>query len=371
MTQKASNDPMPARPKRIQGPLLGWFRQAARDLPWRRTRDPYAVWLSEVILQQTRVDQGLPYYERFIQTFPTVHALAAAEESDVLKLWEGLGYYSRARNLHRAAKQIVDEYGGAFPETASELTKLPGVGPYTAGAVASIAFGERVPVVDGNVKRVLARLYAIEESIDSGPVSARLWELARTLVSKRHPGDFNQALMELGARVCTPKQPDCPRCPLRRQCDAYAAGIASDLPVRRARKAVPHKELAVAAMRRNGRYLIVRRPPNGLLGGLWEFPNGPMEPGEDPARALERIAASLAGVGVKPGKLVASVNHAYSHLKVTMTVYLCDAADGEVMLREHTAAEWVHPGAFKQYAFPKAHHKFLPLLGEEAPPSLL
>ena len=354
----------PVTPKRIQRPLLTWFRKAARDLPWRRTRDPYAVWLSEVILQQTRVDQGLPYYERFIHTFPTVYALAASEESAVLKLWEGLGYYSRARNLHRAAKQIVEEHGGAFPETASELAKLPGVGPYTAGAVASIAFGERVPVVDGNVKRVLARLYAIQESIDSGPVSARLWELAGALVSKSHPGDFNQALMELGARVCTPKQPDCPRCPLRRQCDAYTAGIASGLPVRRARKTVPHKELAVAAICQNGRYLILRRAPKSMLGGLWEFPNGPLEPGENHARALERIAANLAGVSVKPGKVVASVNHAYSHLKVTMIVYLCEAAaGGEVALREHTASQWVQPSAFAQYAFPKAHHKFLPLLG--------
>ncbi|MFP4172881.1 MAG: A/G-specific adenine glycosylase [Candidatus Hydrogenedentota bacterium] len=356
MNQRASND----SPKRIQRPLLTWFRKAARDLPWRQTRDPYAVWLSEVILQQTRVDQGMPYYERFIQAFPTVHSLAAAPESAVLKLWEGLGYYSRARNLHRAAKQIVEEHGGALPQTANELAKLPGVGPYTAGAIASIAFGERVPVVDGNVKRVLARLYAIDESIDSGPVSTRLWALAGTLVSKRYPGDFNQALMELGARVCTPKQPDCPRCPLRRQCGAYAAGIASELPVRRARKTVPHKELAVAAIRRNdGRYLIVRRPSNGMLGGLWEFPNGPLGPGEDHARALERIAANLVGVSVKPGKVVASVGHVYSHLKVTMTVYLCEAAEGEVALREHTAAQWALPSAFAQYAFPKAHHKFL------------
>ncbi|MFO7774701.1 MAG: NUDIX domain-containing protein, partial [Candidatus Hydrogenedentota bacterium] len=216
--------------------------------------------------------------------------------------------------------------------------------------------------VDGNVKRVLARLYTIEESIDSGSVSARLWTLAGTLVSKGYPGDFNQALMELGARICTPKQPDCPGCPLRRQCDAYAAGIAEALPVRRARKTVPHKELAVAVIHRRGRYLIVRRPPNGLLGGLWEFPNGPLEPGEDHGRAVERIAANLVGLSVKPGKLVASVNHAYSHLKVTMTVYGCETAEGEVALREHTAFQWVLPSAFEQYAFPKAHHKFLHLL---------
>ncbi len=343
----------------LQKSLLNWFHQHARDLPWRRTRDPYAIWLAEVILQQTRIDQGLPYFERFIAAFPTVHDLAAAPHASVMKLWEGLGYYSRARNLHRAAKALVNEHGGRFPESAAALKKLPGVGDYTAGAVASIAFGQREPVVDGNVKRVLARLYAIEESIDLAPVTRRLWGIAREIVPGDAPGDFNQALMELGARVCAPRSPSCQQCPVRRRCRAHQQGKQDLLPVRNAKKAAPHQQRIVAVITRRGRYLIGQRPPSGLLGGLWEFPNAEIQPGEAHQAALERTAQDAVGLVVTPGPLVAVVNHAYTHLRVTLHVYRCAVQQGAPEPREHTELKWVFPSQTGRYAFPRAHHKFL------------
>jgi len=342
--------------------LLEWFRREARDLPWRRTRDPYRVWLSEVILQQTRVDQALPYYERILAALPTVHDLAAAPPDRVLKLWEGLGYYTRARNLHRAARAVVESHGGRLPQTAELLQLLPGIGRYTACAVASIAFGQRVPVVDGNVKRVLARLYDLAEAIEGAAAEARLWALARGLVPRAAPGDFNQAMMELGARVCTPKRPDCEFCPVAPCCRARAADTVTLRPVRRAARQTPHHEIVVAAIRKRGRYLLGKRPPEGLLGGLWEFPGGKVEPGETHAQALARECREELGVEVAVGGLVACVRHAYTHFRVTLNVYRCALVAGEPTPNRHTELRWAAPAAFAELAFPKANHKFLHLL---------
>ena len=344
--------------------LLAWFRREARDLPFRRTRDPYLIWLSEIILQQTRVEQGLPYYERFAAAFPTVEALAAAPEDAVLKLWEGLGYYTRARNLHAAAKEICGRHGGHFPAEASLLQMLPGVGRYTAGAVASIAFGERVPVVDGNVKRVLSRLCYIADSIDDPAVEKDIWRIAGELVPTRKPGDFNQAMMELGARICTPRDPRCDACPLAEQCEALLSGDPESLPVRNAKKQVPHREMVVAAIEKDGRWLVGRRPHGGMLGGLWEFPGGGVKPRETHQQALCRECQEELGIDVRVGGLVAVVRHAYTHLRVTLNVYRCTIASGELAPKTHTELRWVLPDEFDQYAFPKANHKFLPLLGE-------
>jgi A/G-specific adenine glycosylase len=346
----------------IRRALLAWFQAEARDLPWRRTRDPYRIWLSEVILQQTRVDQGLPYYTRFLEAFPTVAALAAAPEHAVLKQWEGLGYYTRARNLHKTAQIVAEQHGGVFPRAAELLQMLPGVGRYTAGAVASIAFGERVPVVDGNVKRVLARLLDLADPVDDTATERLLWQTAQGLVPAREPGDFNQALMELGARVCTPRKPNCDACPVGAYCAAREAGTVAQRPVKRPRKAVPHKEIVVAAIERDGRYLIGRRPPEGLLGGLWEFPGGKLEAGETHQQALARECREELGLEVKVGGLVATVQHAYTHLRVTLNVYRCRPAAGEATPRVHTEIAWVTPADFAAYAFPKANHKFLALL---------
>ena len=268
--------------------LLAWFRRHARDLPWRRTRDPYRIWLSEVLLQQTRIETARPYYERFVKAFPTVRDLAAASQDRVLKLWEGLGYYGRTRNLLRAAKIIVADRGRRFPTTAHGWQSLPGVGRYTAGAIASIAFGERVPVLDGNVKRVLARLFNIGKCTDDPRTVRLLWSLAEALVPARSPGDFNQALMELGARICTPRNPKCDVCPARRHCQARALGRQNRLPVRRRKKPLPHYDIVAAAIEKNGRYLFGKRPARDMLGGMWELPGGKVEAGETHAQALAR-----------------------------------------------------------------------------------
>jgi A/G-specific adenine glycosylase len=339
--------------------LLAWYQKNARDLPWRRTKDPYAIWLSEIMLQQTRVDQGTPYYERFITAFPGVHALARASEDRVLKLWEGLGYYSRARNLHRAAKNVANEYGGVFPKTAAELQTLPGVGRYTAGAIASIAFGERVPVLDGNVIRVLSRLYNLAACTDDPKVREQLWEMAAGLLPARNPGDFNQAMMELGARVCTPKAPLCADCPVIAHCHARAAGVELQRPVRKAKNQTPRREMVAAAIKRDGKYLLAKRPANGLLGGMWELPSGTLRNGETHQRALTRELKDNFGLRVKPGKLIASVQHAYTHFKVTLYVYTCELVEGTPTPNSHDESRWFAPKSFSTLALPKVVHKFL------------
>jgi A/G-specific adenine glycosylase len=357
MTGAASHLPGPVR--EIRRKLLNWYSRHARDLPWRRTRHPYRVWLSEVMLQQTRIETVLPYYRRFLKAFPTVRALAAAPEDRVLKLWEGLGYYSRARNLHGAARAIVRERRGRFPQTAEQWRTLPGIGRYTAAAIASITRGERAAVLDGNVKRVLARLYRIDRSIDEAATVNRLWDLAEILVPPTRPGDFNQAMMELGARICTPKSPRCPQCPLRMVCAAYAIGRASALPVRRSRKPVPHYDIVAAAVAKNGRYLLGKRPAGGLLGGLWEFPGGKIEPGETPEQALLRELREETGIRIRVDEHIVSIDHAYSHFAITLHLYRCAHVSGRVQKRYHTEVKWVPRSRFDRYAFPAANLKLL------------
>jgi len=342
--------------------LLAWYRRTARDLPWRRTKDPYAVWLAEIILQQTRVDQGTPYYERFLEAFPTVEALAGASDDEVLKHWEGLGYYARARNLHACARRVVSDRGGRFPETAAGLRALPGIGPYTAAAIAGIAFGEPVAVVDGNVIRVLTRLFDIDAPVEDAAVRKLLDALADALVSPRSPGDHNQAMMELGACVCTPRTPDCPACPVAKWCAASAAGRQHARPVRRPKKPTPLHEVVAAVIRRDGAYLLGKRPPEGLLGGLWEFPGGKVQPGETHAQALQRELREELGVDVAPGKLIASVNHAYTHFRVRLHVYACTIVSGEPVAHVHAELRWVAKDDFPKYAFPTANRKFLDLV---------
>lgn len=346
----------------FQKALLQWFADEARDLPWRRTKDPYRVYLSEIMLQQTRVDQGLPYYERFLQRFPTLKSLAKAQEEEVLKAWEGLGYYTRARNMHRTAKIIIEEYDGCFPESPELLQLLPGIGKYTAGAIASIAFNKPVPVLDGNVKRVLARLDALDASIDIPATESLLWKRIASLVPAKAPGDFNQAMMELGARICTPRTPLCDLCPVQRHCDAVSQNKQSILPVRTPKKAVPHHEVVVAAIEKDGKYLIGKRPSEGFLGGLWEFPGGKIDKGENAAEALVRECREELNIEVQVGGLVAVAKHAYTHFKVTLNVYKCSVVNGKIKPKTHTALKWVSPSEFGAYAFPKGNHKFLHLL---------
>jgi len=269
--------------------LITWFEAHKADLPWRRTKDPYAVWLSEIMLQQTQVTTAIPYYERFLARFPTVDALAAASLDEVLKLWEGLGYYSRARNLHRTAQTIVNSLGGSFPSSVEDLLRLPGVRRYTAGAIASIAFGANVPVLDGNVTRILTRLFNVTDDASQPATRTVLWDLAGEILPPGRAGAWNEGLMELGRRICTPKSPACDVCPIMAYCEAHRLGVQGDRPVKRPRVRTPHYDVTAAVTRRDdGRILIAQRPPEGMLGGLWEFPGGKREPGESLAECLRR-----------------------------------------------------------------------------------
>ncbi len=325
--------------------LTDWYREHRRDLPWRRTGDPYAIWVSETLLQPTRVDSVIPYYERVLARFPDIDALASADADDVLGLWAGLGYYSRARNLQKAARVVRDQLGGALPDSAEALRKLPGIGRYTAGAVASIAFDQPEPIVDGNVARVLARLHGIREDLKTPGAQRRLWDEAAALARGPHPGDLNQALMELGATVCTPKSPRCPACPLGRRCSARRAGDPESLPVK-TRPPPPRRVAAVAGwVVRRGRALAVRRPPRGLLGGLWELPGGALARGEDPETALLRALTERVGLDVARAQRLGAIEHAFTHRRLQLHVFRCDTPRGRVRLEGFDAHRWLAPAA--------------------------
>jgi len=321
--------------------LLRWYDAHRRDLPWRRTRDPYAIWISEAMLQQTRVETVIPYYARFLERFPDVAALASADRDEVLGVWAGLGYYSRARNLQAAAARMVEEHGGRVPADPEALRGLPGIGRYTAGAVASIAFDRPEPVLDGNVKRVLARLLGVRDDPRRAPVEAGLWATAARLAQGPRPGDLNQALMELGARVCTPRAPRCPDCPLARRCRARRAGDPEAIPPPTRRRAVPAVEAACALVLRRGRALAVRRPAEGLWAGLWELPGGEIEAGEPPARGLRRVLQERVGLEVEGLQPAGRVEHLLSHRRWRLHVYRAAAARGRVRRRGPPAHRWV------------------------------
>ena len=350
--------------QRIGQRLVAWGRRAQRDLPWRRTRDPYAIWVSEVLLQQTRVEAAAPYYERFLRAFPDLHALATAPEERVLKAWEGLGYYARARNLHRAAQRLWNERGGLLPRTAAEWRQLPGVGDYTAAAIASIAFGADEPALDGNVVRVLCRLFRVRSDPRRAVTRRRLKALAARLIAPGRAGFFNQALMDLGATVCTPRGPRCDACPLRSPCEARARGEQEALPAKRRARPLPHFDIAVAVVRRGGRVLIGRRPPKGLLGGLWEFPGGKREAGETLEDCLKREVREEIGIKVRVVRRLATVRHAYSHFRVALHVFDCRHARGRVRAVGCQEARWVAIEELDDYAFPAANRRNIGLLKE-------
>lgn len=341
----------------LRARLLAWYDRERRDLPWRvaagGTPDPYRVWLSEVMLQQTRVETVRPYFERWLTRFPTLEALADAPLDDVLKAWEGLGYYSRARNFHRAVKEVGERYGGEVPGEEAAFGALPGVGRYTAGAVLSIAFGRETPVVDGNVRRVFARL-----TDDPRPTGGALWTLAGRLVTGERPGDLNQALMELGAMVCTPRSPSCERCPLEDRCAARAAGTVGERPAPKARKPVPTEVHGVAVLTRGDRVLLARRPLAGRLAGMWEFPGAERREGEGSEAAAARAALAAAGVQVETGALrfAVRVEHAFTHVRVVYEAFAAEG-EGEVPAEMAGDAAWVRAGEVGGYALPRAQQR--------------
>lgn len=341
--------------------LLRWYDSHQRPLPWRAPAgtapDPYRVWLSEAMLQQTRVETVRPYFTRWLERFPSLEALAAAPLEDVLKAWEGLGYYSRARNLHRAVREVSQRYGGRVPDEPETFRALPGVGRYTAGAVMSIAFGREEPVVDGNVRRVFARWTDRAE-----PAEAELWRLAGELVVGERPGDLNQSLMELGAIVCTPRSPGCSGCPVSMHCAARAAGTQADRPARRRSRPLPHEERIAAVIEAgDGRVLIARRPAEGRLGGMWEFPGMLSESEEDASAAAERVAREGLGLTVQAGEPIAVVEHAFTHVRVSYHAVRCALVTGEPHPLRYDAARWVRWDELERYALPRAQRKIAAL----------
>ena len=344
--------------------LLAWYGRHGRDLPWRHTRDPYRIWVSEAMLQQTQVETVLPYYERFATRFPDLYALAAAPLDDVLKVWEGLGYYARARNLHKGAQFVVREYGGALPHNAEALRRIPGVGRYMAGAIASIAFGCDEATMDGNIRRVLARVCGVREDVREPAVQERLWAFARAVLPAGQAGDFNQALMDLGASICVARRPRCLLCPLTEECEAYQHGWQDVIPLKVPKPSKPHYTIAIGVIWKRGRILIQQRKPEGLLGGLWEFAGGKVEAGEEAADACRREIREELGIAVRVGEEFIAVEHGYTHFSVTIHAFRCEYVRGTPRPLSATRVRWVFPSQLSRFAWPAANRKIIGALSE-------
>jgi A/G-specific adenine glycosylase len=340
-------------PRLIQEKLQHWYESNARDLPWRRTKDPYQTWVSEIMLQQTRVETVIPYFERWMEIFPTIDSLASAEEDQVLSAWEGLGYYSRARNLHRTARILKANFQGKLPSDPGSLQKLPGIGRYTAGAIASIAYGLNVPVLDGNVRRVFTRYFNVETPLQTAETETKLWQTAQELLPKEKTGDHNQALMELGALICLPKNPLCRECPLSNGCLAKKLNLQKSRPVRKKKSPLPHLQVTSAVFQEGNLVLLAKRPPDGLLGGMWEYPGGKQELNESLPETLNREIQEELNVDIQVGEPLGIFHHAYTHYKVTLHAYYCSLASRDIQLHFHTAYAWVPLDSLPNYPMGK------------------
>ncbi len=346
----------------LQKSLTRWYVKYHRELPWRKTTDPYLIWISEVMLQQTRVDTVIPYYKKFIERFPVIGDLAESDLALVLKHWEGLGYYTRARNMHQAAGIICKEYGGKLPEDQEELLRLPGVGDYISAAVGSIAFHLPVAVIDGNVKRILARLFMESMPVNDSAAKKHFGDLALGILDRENPGQFNQAMMELGQRVCKPKGPDCGHCPLKKYCKACKNNMTASYPVKIPKKPVPLRKMIFAVVIRKGKWLIIRRPDSGLLGGLWEFPGKEIPPAQNSDDEVAGMVIQKAGIQIQINRKLGNVRHVYTHFRVSAAVYLCTYLSGTVQLNDALDHRWIQPGEMKHYPFHKMIHKMIPLI---------
>lgn len=327
----------------LQDRLLDWFRASQRDLPWRTNRDAYPIWVSEIMLQQTQVSTVVPYFERFLRAFPDVRALAAAEEHEVLKLWEGLGYYRRARDLHRAARIIVAEHDGVFPADADAARALPGIGRYTLGAILSQAFGQRLPILEANSRRVLCRLFGRAEDPRKGECLAWLWQAAEDLLPESDAGDFNQALMELGALLCTPSEPKCLFCPLREDCVARKLGLQEQIPARAPRPTPVSVQECAVVIRRGARVLLVQRPAQGRWANMWEFPHSPDS--ADPVL----VAKQLTNLTVGPTDELLTLRHGVTHHRITMTCHAAPYRSGDFASSFYVRGRWLFPSQLASY----------------------
>ncbi|MEW5908853.1 MAG: A/G-specific adenine glycosylase [Thermodesulfobacteriota bacterium] len=341
---------------------MDWYRNSYRDLPWRKRRDPYAIWISEVMLQQTQVKTVLRYYSKFLNAFPDVWSLSQAKSQAVLKVWEGLGYYARARNLHAAAKQVMEEHSGKIPSDRNGFSRLPGVGKYISAAVLSIAFNHPLAVVDGNVKRVLSRLFRINTPVNSGSCASVFEHHATRLLDEGNPGIFNQAVMELGALICKPKKPDCAKCPLIRCCRAFNDRKTADYPKRIVKQRIPVYSVVFGIIVKDRKFLITRRRPDGFLGGLWEFPGGKILENESPQAACLREVKEEVDLEVKIERNLARIRHAYTHFKIEADVFICRYLSGRVKRRSAEDHRWIALNKIDEYPFPGANRKFIPML---------
>lgn len=316
--------------------ILAWYKCNGRQLPWRGHPDPYAIWVSEIMLQQTRVKAVIPYFERWMSRFPTIIDLAIASEQDVLNIWEGLGYYSRARNMQRAAKLVISEYGGELPHDIKMLTDLPGIGRSTAGAIASMAFGMNEPILDGNIRRVLARLFNYDKPVDT-PVGRRyLWDIQKSNLPEGRAGDYNQAIMDLGAMVCMSRDPDCGLCPINDLCQANALGVQNERPLLKRKPGVPKYIHSSAIIRQAEQVLLAHRPSKGLLGGMWEFPNGRIN--GNPKADFDSTLEAAYGLRIRVDEPFGMIKHAYTHFRVTVHIFCCEL----VQRYKNDALRWVN-----------------------------
>jgi A/G-specific adenine glycosylase len=337
--------------------LIRWYRHHGRDLPWRRTRDPYRIWVSEIMLQQTQVSSVIPYYERFLAEFPSVDSLAKAHLEKVLKLWEGAGYYARARNLHKAAQVVVKELSGKIPSDPDLLEKLPGIGRSTAGAISSLAYGLRAPILDGNVRRVLCRLFGIQQDPRKPAVDRQLWGLSEACLPNRNVDHFNQAMMDLGAIICVPVKPSCLLCPIREVCGAFRLGIQTKIPVKMQRPPLPERQISVAVIFKKDRLLIGQRPMQGLLGGLWGLPELKRMDEDPQGKKICETFKNRTGLTLEAVKALAPVIHTFTHFKMTFYPMLYRCRGGR--LREDQSWVWTDRMSLSSYPISVATRKIL------------
>lgn len=346
-------------------PLLDWFGRSNRPLPWRQSYDPYHVWISEIMLQQTQMDRGVAYFLRWIGRFADVRAVAEAAEQEILKHWEGLGYYARARNLHRAAKEIVRRFAGVVPCDYPSLRSLPGIGPYTAAAIASVAGNQDIPVVDANVLRVFSRIFDIAQPMEQRSTREQIETLAWRFLPSGRARTFNQALMDLGGVVCIPRRPRCDECPLTGRCLARQAGTVAERPLRRPPRQPVLIEKVAGVIFDSGRIYVQQRPADAVWGGLWEFPGGELAGEESPVAALQQKVFADCGLLVRVGQPLPQIRHGYTHHRVTLHGFFCELCGGgrQPHLRTACAFNWVTPADLHRYAFPAGPRKLLAAIG--------
>jgi len=338
--------------------LLDWYGRTGRDLPWRNTRDPYCIWLSEIMLQQTTVTAVIGYYQRFLKKFPTVELLATAPLEDVIDLWAGLGYYSRARNLHTAAKMVVQQFQGHFPEDIESLQQLPGVGRSTAGAISALAFDQPAPILDGNVRRVLCRLFALQRPPRSTAAEKQLWQWSELLTPVKQVHNYTQAIMDLGAMVCLPRKPLCDQCPVLGLCQAHKLGLEQKLPLKTATKKIPTRKEIALLIDHHGRYLVKRRVAKGFLGGMWEFPTLSLAADEEPEKKINFLLAEFALSG--SAEQIGTIQHIYSHFRLQSNAYYMKIDDFSRISEEEN--HWFSLDELHKIALHGAHKKVLALL---------